>query len=64
MSLKKPTKIYPDGKSYYGEFINGKRHGFGVSIQKDLTEYYGFYKNDLPDGYGFLAYADKRTFQG
>ena len=36
---------YTDGSSYAGDFVNGKRKGFGMYSNKEGDEYEGNWKN-------------------
>jgi hypothetical protein len=39
--VKKPAFKYEDGSIYVGEWITGKRDGYGVLKDVDSTFYYG-----------------------
>lgn len=41
-----PTHEYPDGRLYYGNYVEDKKNGLGLFIWPDLTEYFGHYKDD------------------
>ncbi len=58
------TLILPDGKKYEGEFINGKRHGFGKLIYPDGLEYEGDFIDDRQEGYGTYIFPDGRRYVG
>ena len=38
---------------YYGEFINGKRHGKGIMIYDSKRIYEGDWENDIKIGQGY-----------
>ncbi|MBL94348.1 MAG: hypothetical protein CMF70_03495 [Magnetovibrio sp.] len=40
------TYIYPNGATYTGEWLNGKRHGKGVYEYTDGKILEGFFEND------------------
>ena len=42
--------------TYTGEWLNGKREGFGKIIFKNGTSYEGDWKNDLREGHGKIVY--------
>lgn len=48
----KGCAYYSNGRVYYGEWIDGKREGYGVwlDLMNDKLQYAGSWKNDLPDG--------------
>ena len=57
----------PDGKRYAGQFAEGARSGFGVTVNQKtshLKSYKGFYSNDLPNGLGEAEYADGGVYKG
>jgi hypothetical protein len=43
---------YPNGDSYHGPMVSGKRQGEGVYHYRDGTEYRGLFDTDLPNGPG------------
>lgn len=45
--LSRGRADYPDGHSYIGEFLNGKREGYGHLIHSHYI-FEGFFKEDLP----------------
>eukprot|EP01017_Pseudomicrothorax_dubius_P019133 TRINITY_DN2105_c0_g1_i2.p1 TRINITY_DN2105_c0_g1~~TRINITY_DN2105_c0_g1_i2.p1 ORF type:complete len:400 (-),score=102.96 TRINITY_DN2105_c0_g1_i2:122-1321(-) len=58
MELKAPIKVkrrYANGKTYEGELLEGKRHGFGVLYYENgKKEYEGYWKADQFSGQGTL----------
>ncbi len=55
---------YPDGSSYLGEIIDGKRHGEGTWIRPDGTRYKGQWENDRPHGQGIIIWPDGKKYTG
>jgi len=56
---------WADGNSYYGEWSNDKKHGFGVYLStKDGAVYVGQFRDDLREGEGVYFYPDGRRYQG
>jgi len=55
---------YPDGSSYSGETIDGKRHGEGTWIRPDGTRYKGQWDNDRPHGQGTIIWPDGKKYTG
>lgn len=49
-------------KSYSGNYRVGRRHGFGVSVLYDGSEYSGEWKDDLFDGNGRLTFSSESTY--
>lgn len=55
---------YDDGNTYYGDWINGKRHGLGKLTEPDGCTYYGWWENDLRHGIGEANFVDGTTYDG
>lgn len=55
---------YPDGSSYLGETIDGKRHGEGTWVRPDGTKYKGQWENDRPHGQGSIIWPDGKKYTG
>lgn len=55
---------YPDGSTYYGQYKNGMRHGYGEQIWKDGSLYQGYFENDKCNGKGRLIHAEGDAYQG
>ena len=48
-----------DGKQlYYGNFVDGKRHGVGQLFYPAGSKYIGEFKDNHPDGYGTMIFLD------
>lgn len=62
--MKIKFHTYPDGTTYEGEILAGKRHGFGLLIRPDGVKYKGEWYNDKPHGEGMLFYPDGRRIEG
>lgn len=63
--------VYPDGASYEGGWVDGKREGEGVSIwgsnagpALEGSWYEGGWKNGMEHGWGIMHYADGRRYEG
>jgi len=52
------------GDFYVGEFVNGKKEGYGTIIYNNGTKYEGIFKNDKHDGFGRLSQTDGEMFVG
>ena len=61
-SFKKET--YANGDIFYGEFYNGKRHGYGVYCWTNGDMWYGHYKDGYRNGYGMLIKPGKMIYYG
>ena len=61
-SFKKET--YKNGDVYFGEFYNGRRHGYGVYQWTNGDMWYGAYRNGYRDGYGMLVKPDRHVYYG
>ena len=49
---------------YFGEFYNGRRHGYGVYQWADGDLWYGCYRGGYRDGYGMLVKPDRHVYYG
>lgn len=58
------TKIYPDGTTYRGTLVDGKREGFGTTTWIDGSKYIGEYKNDKESGRGIFIYSNGKREVG
>ena len=56
--------IYPDGKSYDGEWLDGKSHGFGTKTWPDGKKYEGYWKCGMPEGKGRKIHKDGTVKEG
>ena len=61
-SFKKET--YSNGDVFYGEFYNGRRHGYGVYCWTNGDIWYGRYKNGYRNGYGMLVKEGTMIYYG
>lgn len=61
-TFKKIT--YSNGDAYYGELLNGSRHGYGIYYWANGDFWYGKYENGYRQGYGALFKVDRRLFSG
>eukprot|EP00602_Paraphysomonas_sp_CaronLab_P005736 CAMPEP_0185032330 /NCGR_PEP_ID=MMETSP1103-20130426/20305_1 /TAXON_ID=36769 /ORGANISM="Paraphysomonas bandaiensis, Strain Caron Lab Isolate" /LENGTH=561 /DNA_ID=CAMNT_0027568181 /DNA_START=326 /DNA_END=2011 /DNA_ORIENTATION=+ len=61
---KKGTWIRPDGSQYEGQWLQGRKHGFGRQIYADETVYTGQYANGFEHGHGTRTYTDGSSFEG
>ena len=61
-SFKK--EVYANGDFFYGEFYNGRRHGYGVYCWANGDVWYGQYKNGYRDGYGMLVNSGRMVYYG
>ena len=48
---------YANGELYEGDWLSGKRHGFGTYLYSDGSEYEGDWKDDLVHGRGSCKFA-------
>lgn len=55
---------YADGTKYYGDWMNGKRHGLGKLVERNGYMYYGWWENDMRHGQGEANYPDGSMFDG
>jgi hypothetical protein len=55
---------YADGSTYYGDWMNGKRHGLGKIIERKGYMYYGWWEDDMRHGQGEANYSDGFIYDG
>jgi hypothetical protein len=60
---------FVDGRVYYGEWLNNKRHGFGIQVWNEKSKhhgavYIGQWENEMFEGYGIYFYPDGRRYEG
>ena len=55
---------YSDGSEYLGEWINGKRNGYGKHIMANLDEYEGKFVGGLRCGFGRLMCKNGDVYAG
>ena len=56
--------VYSNGDAYYGEMLNGKRHGYGVYYWANGDFWYGEYRDGYRQGYGVLFKVNHKVFYG
>lgn len=61
-TFKKET--YSNGDIFYGEFYNGRRHGYGVYCWTNGDIWYGRYKDGYRNGYGVLIKSGNMIYYG
>ena len=57
-------KIYKNGDTYEGPFVNGKREGKGVYIYQNGDKYEGEFKRGKKDGEGKYTYRNGNVYEG
>ena len=50
--------------NYEGEYVEDKKHGYGVFEWESGNVYSGFYNNDERHGYGVMRWTDSSTYMG
>ena len=55
---------YANGDMFYGEFFEGRRHGYGVYCWSNGDMWYGRYKEGYRNGYGMLIKPDRTVYYG
>ena len=55
---------FSNGETYEGQFMDGKRHGFGRQIWPDGSIYEGFWDEDRCNGKGRLINAEGHVYFG
>ena len=58
-NLEFKGEIYTNGNSYFGQFLNGKPHGFGTFVELNGDKYIGQWKNGEMDGHGTFIWGPK-----
>ncbi|XP_046991299.1 alsin [Schistocerca americana] len=56
--------VWPDGKTYVGQFQNNLQHGFGKLDIPAVSNYEGEWKDGLQNGYGVMRYACGDLYEG
>ncbi len=69
LKIGNETKLYPNGEKYEGQFLNGKKHGFGKqTFARDdefKRDYYiGEFKDDERNGNGKLVWKSGEVYEG
>ena len=49
---------------YYGEYVNGKRHGKGIMVYNNGRVYEGDWECDYKHGEGYEKFARQCVYQG
>jgi hypothetical protein len=62
--IGKAVYCTPDGKRYFGDFVNGKKEGYGVVSSTDGWSYSGQWESGEHHGIGKMIYTDGKTVQG
>ena len=62
--IKKGKCVWSDGRSYDGEWKNGKQNGYGITLFSDGTVYEGEWKDGNPHGKGTKTGADGSKYEG
>lgn len=55
---------YANGDVFYGEFFEGRRHGYGVYCWANGDMWYGRYKDGYRNGYGMLIKTNRHVYYG
>lgn len=55
---------YADGTKYYGDWMNGKRHGLGKLVKLNGYMYFGWWEDDMRHGQGEVIYPDGSMYDG
>lgn len=55
---------YDNGDLYKGEFVDGKKNGFGIYIFSGKEKYEGLWKDDKMHGIGKYTYRDGSIYTG
>jgi hypothetical protein len=57
-------KVWPDGSSFEGEVIDGKKEGYGIYIDRNGNFFQGVWKNDKKEGFFVIRYSNGEQFEG
>ena len=57
-------KEYENGNKYIGQFVNGKREGYGIMYFSNGGKYEGHWKKGLAEGKGIEYYQNGDRFEG
>ena len=55
---------YSNGDRYEGEFLNGKKNGYGIFFNNNGDRYEGNWSNGWINGYGTYYFRDGNIYQG
>eukprot|EP00667_Euglena_gracilis_P007788 EG_transcript_7869 len=61
---EQPTYTYPSGDRYTGQWLNGRKHGYGVAEFVSGNRYEGEWDNDFKHGKGTITFVDGTTYVG
>lgn len=50
--------------TYYGEFHNGKKQGFGIMVYKNMRIYEGEWGNNQKKGFGAEKFPNQCSYKG
>jgi hypothetical protein len=56
--------IYPDGRTYVGEFADGYANGEGTTTAPDGRKFVGHFRDGEPNGYGIATWPDGLKYVG
>ena len=62
--MNRKKTVSPDGSVYQGDWLDGKRSGYGSWSRADGTRYVGYWEDDKPSGEGIILFADGTTYSG
>ena len=62
--VKRPQYKFKTGATYEGEWLSGRRDGFGVQIWPDGARYEGEWKDHKASGHGKFIHADGDIYEG
>jgi len=60
----KGKKVYSNGDTYHGDFVNFKKHGKGKYTWSDGVYYEGEFKNGKMDGKGKMTFNNGNVYYG
>ncbi len=58
------THRYPSGATYSGEWLSGRRSGYGTGVSNNGNKYVGNWLNDVFHGYGVLSFSAGDEYKG
>ncbi len=58
------TYTYPNGVTYIGNFINGRKTGSGIFIYTNGVKYVGEWRNEIAHGEGIYYFPDGKILEG
>ena len=60
----KGKEIYKNGDEYVGQFLRGKKHGFGILYSPGKFRYCGNFVNNKMNGHGVIEYENGAVYKG